>query len=110
MTVEPASPERLSEVLRLCTLLADRALDAKIMDRPVPEEQAVALAKAARFLQDHGVEWPPLLTQVLHELAGRRDERSSAPPPDAETEASDGIDTKGLIRFLAALWKEKRQP
>jgi hypothetical protein len=110
VTAEPATPEQLAEVLRLCTALADRALDAKIMGRPVPEEQAVALLKAARFLQDHGVEWPPLLTQVLHELAGRRDERSSAPPPDAETEAPNGINAEGLTRFFAALWKEKKQP
>ncbi|MDE4915255.1 hypothetical protein PQI07_32230 [Methylobacterium sp. 092160098-2] len=57
-----AAPERLSEVLRLCTSLAYRALDAQIMGLPVPADQAVALAKAAQLLEDHGVEWPPLLT------------------------------------------------
>jgi hypothetical protein len=108
MTVEPPSPEQLSEVLRLCTLLADRALDAKIMDRPVPAEQAAALAKAARLLQDHGVEWPPLLTQVLHELAGKAGQPASEPQPEAEP--PEGIDAQGLTRFFAALWREKRQP
>lgn len=81
-----ASPERLSEVLRLCTLLADRVLDAKIMERPVPSEQAVALAKAARLLQDHGVEWPPLVTQALHELA----EKARKPEPEPEVESLKG--------------------
>jgi hypothetical protein len=107
MTAEPSTPERLSEVLRLCTALADRALDAKIMCRLVPADQVVALAKAAHFLQDHGVEWPPLLAQVLHELAGNNDERASA--PSAEPEALEGIDAQGLTRFFAALWREKKQ-
>lgn len=108
MTAEPTSPEQLAEVLRLCTALADRALDAKIMGRPVPEEQAVALLKAARLLQDHGVEWPPLLTQILHELASEVAQPASEPQPEAEP--PEGIDAQGLTRFFAALWKEKRQP
>ncbi|MGH1575153.1 hypothetical protein ACRAWG_36540 [Methylobacterium sp. P31] len=106
MNVMPASPERVSEVLRLCTLLADRALDARIMGRPVPSDQTAALAKAARFLQDHGVEWPPLLTQVLHELADNSEQQG----PDSEVEALNGIDAQGLTHFFAALWREKRQP
>ena len=73
MTAEPVSPEQLSEVLRLCAVLSDRALDALITDGAVPEDQAVALAKAARLLLDHGVEWPPLLTHVMHELADKND-------------------------------------
>ena len=93
----PTSLERLSEVLRLCTLLADRVLDTKIMKRPVPAEQAVALAKAARLLQDHGVEWSPLLTQVMHELAGSAGE----PESDREIEPLESVDLQGLTRFFA---------
>ena len=44
MTAEPAPPDRLSEVLRLATALADRTLDGRIMGRPVTEEQTRALA------------------------------------------------------------------
>lgn len=99
MTVEAPSPELLSEVLRLCTALADRALDAKIMGRPLPAAQAVALEKAARFLQDHGVEWPPLLTQVLYEPADERDKAALSPDPGAE--APKGVDLSGLTRFFA---------
>jgi hypothetical protein len=108
MTVMPASPEHLSEVLRLCTLLADRALDARIMGRPVPTDQTAALAKAARLLRDHGVEWPPLLTQVLHELADTADQPASEPQP--EIELPKGIGAQGLIRFFPALLREKRLP
>ena len=103
MTSEPASPERLSEVLRLCTTLADRALDALITAGSAPADQTIALAKAARLLQDHGVEWPPLLTQVLHELADKKGQ------PEPEAKLSDGIDVQGLTGFLADLWKEKKR-
>ncbi len=105
MTVQPPSPEQLSEVLRLCTVLSDRALDAKIMGREMPADQMTALAKAARLLQDHGVEWPPLLTQVLHEAADRADHQASETRAQAELPAD--IDAQGLTRFFAALWKEK---
>ncbi|MHB2210911.1 hypothetical protein [Methylobacterium sp. CM6257] len=108
MTVEPASPEQISEVLRLCTLLADRALDTKIMGRAMPADQTVALAKAARLLQDHGVEWPPLLAQVLHEVIGEVGQPASG--LQSEAEPPKGIDAQGLTRFFAALWREKRQP
>jgi hypothetical protein len=107
MTVEPPSPEQLSEVLRLCTVLSDRALDAKIMGHEMPADQMIALAKAARLLQDHGVEWPPLLTQVLHEARDRADQQASETQPEAGL--PEGIDAQGLTRFFAALWKEKSQ-
>lgn len=47
MTVGTTS-EQLSEVRRLCTLLADRVLDAKIMDRPVPASSASRLLETPR--------------------------------------------------------------
>jgi len=107
MTDEPPSPEQLSEVLRLCTLLSDRALDARIMGREMSADQMIALAKAARLLQEHGVEWPPLLTQVLHELS----DTAEQPVSDTQlgAELSEGIDAQGLTRFFAALRREKSQ-
>ncbi|WP_456684895.1 hypothetical protein [Bradyrhizobium sp. P5_C11_2] len=96
---------RLSEVLRLCTLLADRALDAQIMGRPNPTYQVVALAKAARLLQDHEVEWPPLLTQVLHELLGK----GSEPEPTPEVEPPQDVDLQGLTRFFAGFRTKDQQ-
>ena len=91
------SPEHLSEVLRLCTALAYRALDAKISEQPVPAGQSVALAKVIRLLQDHGVEWPPLLGQVLQEL----DRKATEPQPKAWVEPLESVDLQGLSLFLA---------
>ncbi|MCJ2054680.1 hypothetical protein [Methylobacterium sp. J-070] len=111
MTAEPTSPEGLREVLRLCTVLADCVLDAEIMGQQVPVEQAAALAKAARLLQDHGVEWPPLLTQALHELAGKIGQ--GVADGEAVQDASDAlpdVDLHGLTRFFASYRKEKDQP
>ncbi|WP_342112029.1 hypothetical protein [Methylobacterium sp. SI9] len=101
MTSETALSEHLSEVLRLCTLLSDRALDAQITGRTVPADHAVALANAARLLQDHGVEWPPLLTQVLHELAGCPAETPLGP----EVDPLDS-DLQGLARFFSGFRKK----
>jgi hypothetical protein len=90
--------ERLTEVLRLCTVLADRALDAQIMGRQIPPEQVAALTKASRLLQDHGVGWPPLLTQVLHELA--LEAEASKPDPELSNALSNAV-KDGLSRFFA---------
>ena len=111
MTTGSTSPERLSEVLRLCTALADRTLDAQIMGRPVPVEQAAALAKAARLLQDCGVEWPPLLTQALHELAGKIGEGiANGEAVQDASEALPDVELHGLTRFFAGFRKDKGQP
>lgn len=99
-----ASPEHLSEVLRLCTALAYRALDARIEGQSMPAEQAVALAKTARLLQDYGVEWPLLLAQVLHELAGKAVELASR----SESEPSEDDDLQGLTLFLSGFSKKDR--
>jgi hypothetical protein len=94
-------PDRLSEVLRLSTLLADRTLDAQIMGQVLAEDQVVALAKAARLLQDHGVAWPPLLTQVLHELAGKMGQ-GAVDDADPEVQRTlPYVDLHGLTRFFA---------
>jgi hypothetical protein len=100
---EAASPERMSEVLRLCTALADRAFDTQTMGQTVPADQAIALAKAASLLQDHGVKWPPMLTHVMHELADKNGGTAPAEP----AEPLKGIDLQGLTGFLTDLWKEK---
>jgi hypothetical protein len=58
-------------------------LDALIVKRPITPEEGVALAKVARLLQDHGVEWPPLLTQVIHELVRENAMAPGVEPPKA---------------------------
>ena len=97
-------PGHLSEVLRLCTALAYRALDARIVGLSMPAEQAVALVKVSRLLQDHGVEWPPLLAQVLQEL----DRQATKPGPISRAEPLEGVDLQGLSLFLAG-YRQKDQ-
>lgn len=106
MTAEPTSPERVSEVLRLCTELSERALDALITSKAVPANQTIALAKAARFLQDHDVDWPPLLTHVMHELADKIDRPASAA---RASDALPDVDLHGLSRFFAGFRKKEQQ-
>ncbi|MHC2109072.1 hypothetical protein [Methylobacterium sp. CM6246] len=76
--------------------------DAQMMGRTVPADHAVALAKAARLLQDQGVEWPPMLTHVMHELADK--DGRSVPKPEAGP--LDGIDMHGLTNFFAGFSKK----
>ena len=72
-----APPAGLSEVSRLATLLADQALDAQIMSRPIPDDQIRALMEAALLLDEYGQELPPLLGQIVHEIGTA----ASAKPP-----------------------------
>jgi hypothetical protein len=95
-----ASPEKVAEVVRLATALADQILDAQIMKREVPPAQIISLRQAARFLQDHDLPRPPLMVQVLHEFAV---EREAGVP---KTDEGDGV-VAGLTRFLGAFRREK---
>ena len=107
MSAGVISPERLFEVLRLATALADRALDAQIAGRPVAADQASALAKVAALLQDYGVEWPPLLTQALHGLVPDADAVAGEAEP---TRSLPNIDLDGLSRFFAGFRKGTPKP
>ena len=102
MSVGVISPERLSEVLRLATALADRALDAQIAGRPVPADQADALTKVAGLLRDHGVEWPPLLAQAMYDLVPDADAAAVEPEPAISL---PNADLDGLTRFFAGFRK-----
>ena len=103
MTAAGSRAEKLSAVASLATSLADRILDAQIAGRTAPSEQIGALTRAAALLQDHGVPWPPLVEQVLLELADRVDATQLASRP-----ADAGEDViSGLSRFLGALRRER---
>jgi hypothetical protein len=66
MTVEVGNlPERLSEVSRLSTLLADQVLMAQAMDRSVPKGHINALVGAAIILDKYEVDLPAPLGQIL---------------------------------------------
>ena len=85
MTEQAATTERLSEVTRLATLLADRVLDAQIMSRPIADVQVRALLDAALMLEEHGMPLPPLLRQILHEVG----EASEHATPGTELSPQD---------------------
>lgn len=99
MTEPP--PNRLDEILRLTSSLADQVLDAQVMGRPVLGEQALALAKAANLLHEYEVEWPPMLKQALHGLTeDTSGDGSSERQQPADTGAKAVIDS--LTRFMGS--------
>ena len=63
--------DRMAEVLRLSEALSHSVLNAVLARQPIPYDQATALAKAARLLQEHEVPWPTVLQQALHEAANQ---------------------------------------
>lgn len=104
-----AEPAKLSEVLRLATALSDHVLEAQITKRDIAPDQIAALVRAAGLLQDHGVPWPPLLQQVLHDVVNAMDSRR-ADAEAKEAEADDRGPVTGLTRFLSAFRREKGLP
>ncbi|EIZ83940.1 hypothetical protein WYO_3472 [Methylobacterium sp. GXF4] len=78
-----ASNAQIAEVQRLATALAARVRYAQLVQRPVYEEQINALVGAARLLDEEKVPWPPMVEEVLMELAKSLD-GSEAPDPAGE--------------------------
>jgi len=64
--------ESLSEVSRMATLLASEVLDAQIMSRPIPDDHIRSLLEASLLLKEYGVDLPPLLSQIMHEVENPR--------------------------------------
>ena len=83
-----ASNVRISEVQRLATALAARVRYAQLVQRPVYEDQINALVGAARLLDAEKVPWPPMVEEVLLELAKALD--GSAQSEDAEAPEPGG--------------------
>ena len=94
-----SDPEsRLSEVLRLATLLSEQVLDAQIMKRPVSEDHLRSLLEAALLLEEHQYPLPPMLGQIMDEIAAVRSQ--DAP---LEADAEEGVEqngAKGIARLL----------
>src|ERR1700709_2799887 len=106
MTDASAEPTKMSEVLRLATALADCVLQAQIMQHQIATSQVTALMRTAGFLKEHNVPWPPLLEQVLYELADDMAGRI-ADMEAAKAAAGDNGPVIGLTRFMAAFRREK---
>lgn len=75
---------KMPEVLRLATALAEQMLASQIMGRSISGDQFSALVSAARLLQDNNVPWPPLVQEVVHELAERMNAVGSKPDGAAD--------------------------
>ena len=74
-----APDAKLSEVQRLATALAARVRYAQLVGRPVYEEQITALVGAARLMDAENTSWPPMVEEVLTELARSLDGADPAP-------------------------------
>ncbi|KQP30053.1 hypothetical protein ASF49_15145 [Methylobacterium sp. Leaf104] len=91
--------DRLSEVVRLATLLADQVLDAQIMSRPVPDEHIRALLEAALVLRQHGQELPSLLGQIMHGISAE----ALKDPAEAQQSAAEDEATGRLAWMFRPL-------
>ena len=77
---------RIAEVQRLATALAARVRYAQLVQRPIYEDQITALVRAARLLDEEKVPWPPMVEEVLMELA-KSIETGPPAEPGAEADA-----------------------
>jgi hypothetical protein len=82
MTSVDAEPKGLAEVLCLANELAEQVLALQVMQRSIPENQLVALVSAARFLHENEVAWPPLVQEVVQEIAAKMEAIRSEPAGD----------------------------
>ncbi|MGH1571359.1 hypothetical protein ACRAWG_12505 [Methylobacterium sp. P31] len=60
---------KMAEVQRLATALAARVRYAQLVGRPIYEAQIAALVSAARLMDEENAPWPPMVEEVLTELA-----------------------------------------
>lgn len=74
---------KLAEVQRLATALAARVRYAQLVGRPIYEPQIAALVTAARLMDEENAPWPPMVEEVLTELARSID--------SADPAADDGV-------------------
>jgi len=74
-----ASNAKLAEVQRLATALAARVRYAQLVGRPVYDAQITALVSAARLMDAENAPWPPMVEEVLTELARSLDSAEPAP-------------------------------
>ncbi|MEE7464149.1 hypothetical protein MFUR16E_24555 [Methylobacterium fujisawaense] len=80
-----APSAKIAEVQRLATALAARVRYAQLVGRPVYEAQISALVGAARLMDEERAPWPPMVEEVLTELARAID----GAEPAAEGAADD---------------------
>lgn len=72
---------KIAEVQRLATALAARVRYAQLVGRPIYEGQIAALVSAARLMDEENAPWPPMVEEVLSELAKSLDGVDAGPEP-----------------------------
>jgi hypothetical protein len=114
MANDAADAGGMTEVVRMAGMLADRLLDAQIMRKDLPVDQVRALVDAAVLMDERGVPWPPMMSQVLQsveaELRGDDAPLEETDPAHDEAEPTEGgIGTVGgaLRRLIPALGRRR---
>jgi hypothetical protein len=102
MTGSHAEPDKLAEVARLATAIADRILEQNDAGTTIPLEQFNMLVRAARMLQVNGAPWPPAVEQVLMEVAKRIEQTEAAPVAASAPSEGDEAGAQ-LSQFLRAV-------
>jgi hypothetical protein len=104
----------MTEVVRMAGMLADRLLDAQIMRKELPDDQVRALVDAALLMEERGVPWPPMMSQVLQTVEAelRGDDAAlgqTDPAPDEAEPSEGGIGTVGgaFRRLIPALGRRR---
>ncbi|MGU3659556.1 hypothetical protein [Methylobacterium fujisawaense] len=99
MSDTTAGSDRMSEVVRMARTLADRLLDAQIMQGEMPADQVRALVDAAVLMEERGVPWPPMMMQVLQavEAGLRRGDAAEDDPEPARGEVDPYVGGAGTI-------------
>lgn len=105
MTGSHTEPDKVAEVARLATAIADRILEQNAAGITIPPEQFTMLVRAARMLLDNGTPWPPPVEYVLMEVAKRVAEAEVA--ADLGSTASEGDDV--VAHLTQALDATKRR-
>lgn len=72
--------DKLAEVVRLSSAIAARIRYAQMVRSSVQPDQVRALLEAAKLLHAYDLPWPPLVEQVLHDVA--QELESATAPPD----------------------------
>lgn len=83
MSGTDATAKGMAEVLHLMNELAEQVLALQVMQRPIPSNQLTALISAARFLQANQVAWPPLVQEVIQEIAAQMEALGLDPSDEA---------------------------
>jgi hypothetical protein len=102
VTGSHVEPDKLAEVARLATAIADRILQLNAAGTTIPLEQFNMLVRAARMLQDNGAPWPLSVEQVLMEVA-KRIEHTEAEPEVASAPSEGDEAVVHPSQFLGAV-------